>query len=143
MGLFRTHAERIRTAYESAYILLRPIPLVYMVVISLFSWSFECLGYYIILLNFGVNFNILWAVFIYTFSTIAGAITMLPGGLGVTDGSLTFLLVRSKVSKDIAVSSTFIVRAVTLWFAVFIGVLSVSFYQHRYGKVSVETSLNN
>ncbi|HEX2963834.1 MAG TPA: lysylphosphatidylglycerol synthase transmembrane domain-containing protein [Ignavibacteriales bacterium] len=143
IGVLKKHGARIRTAYESVYLLLRPWPLTYMVVISFFSWFLECLGYYIILFNFGLHFNILWPTFVYTFSTIAGAITMLPGGLGVTDGSLTFLLIRNKVPKDIAVSSTFIVRAVTLWFAVLIGVFSVSFYQHRYGNISVETSINN
>lgn len=143
IGFLKKHGTRIRTAYESVYLLLRPLPLSYMVGISFLSWFLECLGYYIILFNFGIHFNILWPTFVYTFSTIAGAITMLPGGLGVTDGSLTFLLIRNKVPKDIAVSSTFIIRAVTLWFAVLIGVISVSFYQHRYGNISVETSINN
>ncbi|MGE5353563.1 MAG: lysylphosphatidylglycerol synthase transmembrane domain-containing protein [Acidobacteriota bacterium] len=142
-SFLKKHGNRIRTAYESVYLLLRPWPLTYMVFISFFSWFLECFGYYIILFNFGLHYNILWPTFVYTFSTIAGAITMLPGGLGVTDGSLTFLLIRNKVPKDIAVSSTFIVRAVTLWFAVLIGVISVSFYQHRYGNISVETSINN
>lgn len=143
IGFLNKHVSRIRTAYESVYLLLRPWPLFYMVMISFCSWFLECLGYYIILFNFGIHFNILWPTFVYTFSTIAGAITMLPGGLGVTDGSLTFLLIRNQVPKDIAVSSTFIIRAVTLWFAVLIGVISVSFYQHRYGNISVETSINN
>ncbi|MDP4174075.1 MAG: lysylphosphatidylglycerol synthase transmembrane domain-containing protein [Bacteroidota bacterium] len=137
------HGEKIRTAYESSYNLLRPWPLVYMVLISLVSWSFECLGYYIILINFGINLSILWSTFVYTFSTIAGAITMLPGGLGVTDGSLTFLLVQKNIAKDLAVSSTFIIRVVTLWFAVLIGVISVSFYQSRYGKVALENAGNS
>lgn len=137
------HGEKIRTAYESSYNLLRPWPLVYMVLISLVSWFFECLGYYIILINFGINLSILWSTFVYTFSTIAGAITMLPGGLGVTDGSLTFLLVQKNIAKDLAVSSTFIIRVVTLWFAVLIGVISVSVYQNRYGKVALDNAGNS
>jgi len=132
------HIVSIRTAYESSYILLRPLPLFYMILVSLVSWFFECLGYYIILANFGISFNLLWATFVYTFSTIAGAITMLPGGLGVTDGSLTFFLLRKNVPKDLAVSSTFIIRVVTLWFAVLVGAVSLSLYQKRYGKITVE-----
>ncbi|MGE5681890.1 MAG: lysylphosphatidylglycerol synthase transmembrane domain-containing protein [Bacillota bacterium] len=143
VSFLNKHVEKIRTAYESSYVLLRPLPLIYMVLISLISWSFECLGYYIILINFGLNFSILWSTFVYTFSTIAGAITMLPGGLGVTDGSLTLLLVKKGVAKDLAVSSTFIIRVVTLWFAVLIGVLSVSFYQNRFGKIALDNPAGN
>lgn len=143
INFLKKHGEKIRMAYESSYLLLRPAPLFYMVLISIVSWFFECFGYYIILVNFGINFNILWPVFVYTFATIAGAITMLPGGLGVTDGSLTFLLVRENVAKDLAVSSTFIIRVVTLWFAVLIGVISVSFYQKRFGKIALENVTNS
>ncbi len=64
---------------------------------------------------------------------------MLPGGLGVTEGSLTFMLIQENISKDVAVATTFIVRVVTLWFAVLVGIISVSFYQKRYGKLTIES----
>lgn len=137
--ILKKYVSKIESAYESAYILLRPLPLFYMIGVSLVSWSFECFGYYIILANFHINADLLWATFVYTFSTIAGAITMLPGGLGITDGSLTLLLIQRNVPKNLAVSSTFIIRVVTLWFAVFVGMISVSFYQKRFGKIEVES----
>jgi uncharacterized protein (TIRG00374 family) len=80
----------------------------------------------------------LWSAFSYCFAIIIGAISMLPGGLGVTEGSLTFMLVKKGVSNQYAVASTFIIRAVTLWFAVLIGVISVSIYQKRFGKIIIE-----
>jgi uncharacterized protein (TIRG00374 family) len=64
---------------------------------------------------------------------------MLPGGLGLTEGSLTFLLVEKHVSTDIAVATTFIIRVVTLWFAVLVGIVSLTIYQKRYGKIEVES----
>ncbi len=134
--------EKIETAYQSAYILLKPAPLFYMTLVSLISWFFECFAYFLVLKVFNANINILLATFIYTFSTIAGAITMLPGGLGVTEGSLTFLLMRFGVSAEVSVSSTLIIRAATLWFAVFVGIVSVYFYQKKYGKDSLQ-SVNN
>ncbi len=85
----------------------------------------------------------MWASFSYALATIAGSITMLPGGLGVTEGSLTFLLIKYGASKEIAVASTFLVRVVTLWFAVLVGIVSVTFYQRRFGNISVETISNN
>jgi len=142
IGFIGRHTERIKTAYESAYILLRPFPLFYMILISIVAWGFECAAYYLILVNFNLDITLLWSTFIYTFSTIAGAITMLPGGLGVTDGSITFLLMQKGISADTAVSSTFIARAVTLWFAVIVGMFGVSLYQKRFGKIKVESIAN-
>ncbi|MGB5287710.1 MAG: lysylphosphatidylglycerol synthase transmembrane domain-containing protein [Ignavibacteriaceae bacterium] len=136
--LIKKYIHNIQSAYESSYQLLKPVPLIQMTVLSLVAWGFECLGYYIILLNFNVNFGFLWAFFSYSFSTIIGAISMLPGGLGLTEGSLTFLLVQKQVAMDIAVATTFIIRVVTLWFAVLVGIISLTLYQKRYGKLKVE-----
>ena len=136
------HLKSIHNAYESSYQMLKPLPLINMTLLSLVAWSFECLGYHIILINLGIRVSYLWAAFSYGFSTIVGAITMLPGGLGVTEGSLTFMLIRNNFPKDLAVASTFIVRIVTLWFSVLVGILSVSFYQKRFGKITIETVSN-
>ena len=136
------HLEKIHNAYESSYQLLRPWPLIYMTFVSLISWSFECLSYYLILIIFKMDIGIFWSSFSYAFATIMGAISMLPGGLGVTEGSLTFLAIRKGIPKDISVASTFIVRVVTLWFAVLVGIIGVSFYQKRFGKISEESITN-
>ena len=133
------YIHNIHTAYSSSHQLLKIKPLLLMTFVSLISWGFECLGYYLILLNFHIDFGLIWASFSYSFATIIGAISMLPGGLGVTEGSLTFMLIQENISKDVAVATTFIVRVVTLWFAVIVGIISVSFYQKRYGKLTIET----
>ena len=137
--LIKKHIHNIQSAYESSYQLLKLGPLIQMTVLSLVAWGFECLGYYLILVNFDINFGIFWAFFSYSFSTIIGALSMLPGGLGLTEGSLTFLLVQKHVAMDIAVATTFIIRAVTLWFAVLVGIVSLILYQKRYGKLKVES----
>jgi glycosyltransferase 2 family protein len=134
----KKYTAAIYNLYESSYLLLRPVPLVKMSLLSFVPWLFECFGYYIILINLGVEVSFLWASFSYCFATIVGALSMLPGGLGVTEGSLTYLLVRKHYPKDLAVASTFIIRVVTLWFAVLVGVISISFYQKRFGKINEE-----
>lgn len=137
--LIKKYIHNIHSAYESSYQLLKLKPLFLMTLLSLVSWGFECWGYYIILLNFNVDFGILWASFSYSFSTIVGAISMLPGGLGLTEGSLTFLLVQKKVPVDISVATTFIIRVVTLWFAVLVGIVSLTLYQKRFGKLKIDS----
>lgn len=128
----------INNAYESSYKLLSIIPLIKMTLLSIVSWGFECLGYYLILSNFSMELSLIWASFAYAFATIVGAVSMLPGGLGVTEGSLSYLVIAQGYPKDISFASTFIVRAVTLWFAVLIGVISVLIYQKKFGNIEFE-----
>ncbi len=143
IDFLKKHLQSILNAYETSYKLLQPIPLLYMTILGVISWSFECFAYYLILSNFGMNINYLWASFSYGFAIIVGAISMLPGGLGITEGSLTFMLVRNKFPKDLAVATTFLIRIVTLWFAVLVGIFSVTIYQKRYGKILVDPIKSN
>lgn len=137
--LIKKYIHNIHSAYESSYQLLKIKPLILMTLLSLISWGFECLGYYVILQNFEIDFGLLWASFSYSFSTIVGAISMLPGGLGFTEGSLTFLLVQKGISAEISVATTFIIRVVTLWFAVLVGIFSLTIYQKRFGKIKIDS----
>ncbi|MCK9425986.1 MAG: flippase-like domain-containing protein [Ignavibacteriaceae bacterium] len=138
INFVKKYGSHVKAAYESSYQMLQIKPLFQMSLLSLAAWFLECLGYYIILVNFKVEVSLLWASFSYAFATIVGAISMLPGGLGVTEGSLTVLLQQEHYSLEIAFASTFIIRIVTLWFAVLVGVISVLLYQKRFGKITIE-----
>lgn len=131
--IFKKVAGKFQTAYESIYVLVKFKPLVIATIVSAFAWFLECLGLYIILQVYSsfthINVSLLSAVFIYGFSTIIGSIAMLPGGLGVTEASITGLLVLLNIPKDVSVASTFIIRVATLWFAVFVGIIAIYFYQ--------------
>jgi uncharacterized protein (TIRG00374 family) len=128
----KNQLSRIETLYESVYILLQPKPLILMMIVSVISWFFECFGFYIILSNFTQNTPVLWSTFVYAVSTIAGAVSMLPGGLGITEGSLSLFLVHGGMSKVTAVASTFIIRAMTLWFAVIVGMVTLFFSRKEF-----------
>jgi len=97
----------------------------YTLFLTVLAWGAECTGYYLVFKGFGgaESISIIWAIFIYSASTILGAITFVPGGLGITEGSLTGLAISVGKSKSIAISSTLIIRAATLWFAVLLGIL--------------------
>lgn len=144
------HVHKIHVAYESIYQLVKMRPLVIAILMSLVAWGFECGGFYFVLKIFSSTSNIetslLTASFIYCFSTLVGAIAMLPGGLGVTEASLTGLLIILKIPKDVSAASTIIIRVATLWFAVVVGVIAVYFYnkhsKHRLDEID-ETALKD
>lgn len=127
--IIKKYTPKIEEAYRASYILLKMKPLVSMTALSVVAWFFECFAFYLILITFNVNIDVLWPSLVYAFSTIAGSVTMLPAGLGVTDGSLTFLMINEGISKDISVSATFILRVVTLWFAIVVGLFSLGLYK--------------
>lgn len=130
--------NKLHEAYESSYNLLKLEPLVLMVLFSLVAWMFECLGFYFTLYNFNESVSLLFPIFVYSFSTIIGSVTMLPGGLGVTEGSLTLMLAKNGFSNEAALASTFIIRTVTLWFALLVGIVHLFGYQKKYGEIQEE-----
>ena len=125
-------SERVSRAYESIRTLLTWDNLIWATAISVAAWFAECLGFYLILKGFGVSLSVLQATFIYSLATIFGAVSMMPGGLGTTEGSMAGLLMLESVSGPIAVASTFVIRVCTLWFAVIIGAVALLMSRKRY-----------
>lgn len=142
---FSKISVKIHAAYDSIYQMLKLKQLTVAILLSLIAWLFECVGFYLVINSFGIaNFiyiDIFVATFIYGFSTILGAVTMLPGGLGATDAAITGLLVLIGISKNVSVASTMIIRVATLWFAVIVGIIAVLYYQKFTNKKLSEIAL--
>lgn len=139
----KNQITNIQNLYESAYILLQPKAIFLMLGVSIFSWFFECFGFYLILFNFEQSFSILWSTFVYAFSIIAGAVSMLPGGLGVTEGSLSLILIKGGIPSETAIATTIIIRMVTLWFAVILGLIVLFFLRRKYNNSLNKSRSNN
>lgn len=132
-------AAGLRTFYESSYRLLWWPNLVFAVLIGFISWSGECVAFYYVLV--GLGFAPTWellvqAAFVLGISTLAGSVSLLPGGLGVAEGSVTgLLLLLLKTSVQKAVAATLLIRFCTLWFGVTIGVIALFVCSRRFGSV--------
>ena len=133
----------IETAYESSHTLLMGRVLTVSTLLGLVAWFSECIGFFFVLDGLGVHLKLLSAAFIYAFSTVVGAVSFLPGGLGATETSLAGLLILAKIPKGASVAATFIIRACTLWFAVIIGAGVLSYMQRRYAVSLNERFENN
>lgn len=123
IGFLRRHVERLEAAYESMRFLLRPRLLVEATLLGALAWFSECLGFWVILHGFGIAESLPRATFVYAFSTLVGALLLLPGGVGGTEGSMVAMLVADGARRPHAVAATFLCRAATLWFAVLCGAL--------------------
>ena len=147
-AFFKKLSHKVYVGYDSIYRMVRIKELIVCIFLSILAWFFECLGMYIVINSFGtvnpVHIDIYVSIFIYGFATIAGSVTMLPGGLGATDASITFLLVSLKsVAQSVAVAATLLVRIATLWFAVIIGIAAILFYQKLSHKKVANMALDS
>ncbi len=95
------------------------------------AWFFECLAFQMVFTGLGVEVSLIKATFIYAFSTLAGALSMLPGGIGAAEGSMTSLLLLIQVPKALATTATIIIRICTIWFAVILGYGFLKLYQKQ------------
>jgi uncharacterized protein (TIRG00374 family) len=126
---------KLRLAYQSMRTMIRPRPLFVASVLSVAGWSLECVAFYLVVGGFPAGHpEVMAAAFLYAFTTILGAVSFLPGGLGVTDGSMSVGLVQMGMLRadSAAVTATVIIRFATLWFAVLLGLLAFIAYRRRY-----------
>jgi uncharacterized protein (TIRG00374 family) len=119
------------TAYESAHTLFGFKNILVATVLSVVAWGCECLAMYFVLEGFGVDVTVLLSTFVYSFSTLMGAVSLIPGGLIVVEGSSTGLLILAGISKGVAASATIVTRFCTLWFAVLVGLIALFVIRHK------------
>ena len=125
-------------------ILVRPMLLVKGVGLGTLAWWLECVALYVVLLGFSdLTPQLGHCVFIYAFATLAGAVTMLPGGLVFTEGSMIALLtvvVPFMVTEDLAIATaaTVVVRFCTLWFAIGLGIMAMGWLRLNVSPSSSE-----
>ncbi len=130
--------SKIIQLFDSTETLLKIKPLSITLIMSIISWGFEIYGYYLVITNFSSETNVYWAAFSYSFSTIIGAVSMLPGGLGITEGSFLLMLNNAGLKLSDSSAITLITRASTLWFAVIIGIIAFLVFNKKYGNIELE-----
>lgn len=124
----------LRMTYETFHTLFGFRTLIVATGISVISWGFECLAMYFVLQGFGVSESVLLSTFVFSFSSVVGAVSMIPGGLIVAEGSFTGLLILAEISKEIAASATILIRFCTLWFGVIVGLITLFSIKNKLDK---------
>ena len=123
--------------YDGLAGLCRPGPLLAATAIAIPAWGAECVGFAAIVNGFpGAHVDLGLAIVIYAGTTIAGALSFLPGGLGVTEGAMILLLVQSgeHLPHATAFDATILTRLATLWFAVVLGLGCLALARRRIAR---------
>jgi uncharacterized protein (TIRG00374 family) len=132
LPVIRRGGDRLAGAYESLRVVGSAKVLVLPILLSVVGWFFECLAFYVIIRGFpSGSADLFTATFVYSLATVAGAVAMLPGGLGLTEASMAGLLVAlpSGLSTAEAAAATVLIRLATLWFAVILGLAALPIHR--------------
>lgn len=125
----------LKNFYQQTLFLMRFRYLCPAFAISFVAWLLECVSLYVIIVAFSADVSLLASIFTFSLGTLAGALSMIPGGLGAAEGSITGMLIYFGVGGSLAVTISLLIRFVTLWFGVFIGFLVFLGTVPRYFKV--------
>jgi len=135
LPLVRRFVPQLEEFYESTHALLAPGAVLAMTLLSAVSWFFEVLGFYFTLVGLGLDGDgelLLQSAFILPIATLASAIFLTPGGLGVAEGGITGLSqALLDISKSSAAVGTLIIRFGTLWFGVIVGLVAFGVLSRR------------
>ena len=139
--LVKRVSHHMEEFYESSYSLVKARNLLPAVLVSTASWFIECVASWLLLTGLGYEMELLLVVFIFVIATLAGALAMIPGGLGIAEASMTGLFIRNGIGKSGAVAATLLIRLTTFWFTIVLGIIGLTLYGVLYSrKPEPETS---
>jgi len=98
------------------------------ILLALTYWFTVSAAAYYTLIAFDVNIlDYLKVLAIYTTSSLLGAISFIPGGIGVTEGSITGLFTLNGIDVSTALILSVMIRIFTLWYSVGVGFIALKF----------------
>ncbi len=111
--------------------LLRVNFLIKITFLSFFSWFLEGIAFLLLLTKSNFNISPLLATVTHTSAGLVGALTMLPGGLGLTEAFTVFILKYQTIPIEYGIPITSIIRLMTLWYISLLGIISLFFIRKK------------
>ena len=135
LPLLNRMAPHLSEFHGASNELLALRPLLLATVISFLAWGLEILAVYLCVVGMGVEMAFLVVVFIFAVSSLGGALSMVPGGIGVAEAGLVGMFTTvGRLSGGLAGALTLLIRLATLWFATFVGILGLLFVRRVIGE---------
>ena len=125
---FSKYSENISDSYEIVRNSTTPQISSISFGLSILYWIIISVAVHFILLSFGIeSISILKTISIYSSSVVIGAISFIPGGLGITEGSLIGLFSLEGIDISLALILSVMIRILTMWYSVSIGFICLKF----------------
>lgn len=101
---------------------------------GLLAWSLIACGFVYLQSQLNDVVPLTDAFSIYPLAMLIGAASMIPGGIGSTEGAIVLLLSSYGVPLSLAVKIAVAIRLTTLWFGILVGFMSLAFLEWRSNK---------
>ncbi len=128
----KTMTEKLHAFFNAATCLLKNRLLFGGLFIGIIAWGAEGVAFYYIMQFLEIESSLWIAIGIYSISIIIGALSFIPGGLGSTEAVMGLLLIALGAEPATAIAATLICRITTLWFAVILGAISMSWLELKH-----------
>ena len=98
------------------------------IILAITYWFLISVAVYYTLIAFDIDILDYFKVLsIYATSSLLGAISFIPGGIGITEGTITGLLALEGISISTALILSVMIRIFVLWYPVCLGFISLKF----------------
>ena len=98
------------------------------ILLAVTYWFIISTAVYYTLIAFDVNIiDYLKVLAIYATSALLGAVSFIPGGVGIAEGTIAGLLTLEGIDISVALVLSVVIRIFTFWFGVIIGFISLKF----------------
>lgn len=121
---FFSKKNSVFNRFLSVYLsLLKTDTIIYIFSFSVLAWLAQGLAFYFLFSGI-VGLGVFSAIKYYLLSLVAGAISLMPGGIGIGELTIFSLLNSSDIDSSLVSLLAIVARGVPLWFAIFCGLLS-------------------
>jgi glycosyltransferase 2 family protein len=124
----KTFEESIENSQDTLRLLTSKKNIVEGITMTVPAMVIQAISVYYAFHALGINVSFVLSTQIFYVSLISGILSFLPGGLGVTEGSMAALLFKY-YNHDFALlaGAVIFVRLVTLWYPTFLGIILAQF----------------
>jgi len=131
INFLKNNISQLTESYTTITRIVMPKPLTIGFVLSIMAWILQALAIFLCFQSFQLNTDFLTSVSLTFTSMIIGVMTMIPGGLGVTELSMTGFFLHYGIPEKIVPSLVLLIRLVTIWFSTLVGFITIQFLTVR------------
>jgi len=129
----------VETQFNCIFLLKQKKVAFPLIILSLAGFILELVKFQILFMMFGVKMTLLFVCLSFTGSLIFALLTLVPGGIGVTEISFVAILVKllPKYRTELLTSVVIVDRMLTYYFLVILGAIILILYRKKGNNIVV------
>ena len=116
---------------------IKPLPMVISLMIGAAAWLLTSFAFVYLLDRLDIQMPWLAALSTYPMAMLAGASSMLPGGVGSTEAAIVLQLKWNDVDTTTALLVAVVIRLGTMWFSVVCGLAAILVQEVQFARKAV------